>query len=111
MPNWCENELTIKGDPGEIERLLEAGYEFDPTADLGVGSHLWISPKRLFPPPAEVVSRSEEVGIISMAELGWRKKNWGMRGDFVFWSQEPPEIVGERLRWGLTPPGIQLMNS
>ena len=47
MPNWCECDLSIRGDAGEIDRLLEErGGEFD-------GKRLAIDFDKVIPYPRE----------------------------------------------------------
>ena len=75
IPNWCDCELTIKGDKAELRRFKEFAYAISP----GNTEFEPLDFNQFVPQPPEVVASVTDEHAQRPLWYEWRVKNWGTK--------------------------------
>ena len=87
MPNWCNNNITIRGPKAKLDKILEASKE------QGLLDHFMPMPTELKETTADGSTRPELEKKYGFSDwYGWANNNWGTKWNVMkadFYDEDP----------------------
>ena len=95
MPNWCNNNITIKGPKAKLEKILEQSK----TDNVGLLNHFMKMPEELAETSANGETRPELEKKYGFSDwYGWANNNWGTKWNVYandFYPENPKVELSE----------------
>ena len=89
MPNWCNNNITIRGPKAKLEKILEQSK----TDNVGLLNHFMKMPEELAETTANGETRPELEKKYGFSDwYGWANNNWGTKWNVYandFYPEDP----------------------